>query len=249
MADKKQTPHQTIIDFPSSPEFNFTNFVIYKGSEVAFFSAKDICTDGELEYSTLYISGESGLGKTHLLISIGNSVAENFPDKKALYINSEDFIRNIETEEATQANTTLDQLSDVDFLLMDNMDVISGHELGQEKLYHIFNTLTERGAKIIFAGRKTPVQNSETEDYLKSRFQWGMTALIDEMDDAASSQVIKKLCKDIHLSFPDMVITFMLTRISRDFDSLRNAVTKINEESLTRKSKVTIPLVKETLGL
>jgi chromosomal replication initiator protein len=246
MSDK---PRQSIIDFPSSPEFNFTNFVIYKNSEIAYFSAKDICADGDLDYSTLYISGASGLGKTHLLMAIGNSLAENFPDKKALYLRSEDFIRNVAEEEADATNKTLDQLSDVDFLLMDNMDEIAGDELAQEKLYHIYNTLTERGSKIIFAGRKTPVQETETEDYLKSRFQWGMTAEIHEMDDAASSQVIKKLCKDINLSFPPMVITFMLTRISRDFDSIKNAVTKINEESLTRKSKVTIPLVKETLGL
>lgn len=242
-------PRQTIINFPSQPEYNFTNFVIYKNSEIAYFAAKDICADGELDYKTLYISGASGLGKTHLLMAIGNHVAENFPDKKALYLRSEDFIRNAAEEKADATNKTLDQLEDVDFLLMDNMDEIAGDELGQEKLYHIYNTLTERGAKIIFAGRKTPVQETETEEYLKSRFQWGMTAEINEMDDAASSQVIKKLSKDINLSFPPMVITYMLTRISRDYHTLKNAVVKINEESLTRKSKVTIPLVKETLGL
>jgi len=246
----EENPHQqTIINFPSSPEFNFSNFVIYKGSEIAFFAAKDICADGELDYSTLYISGESGLGKTHLLISIGNSVVENFPDKKALYLGCEDFVRNIENAESTDANKILDQLDDVDFLLMDNVDAVSGNELAQAKLYHIYNTLTERGAKIVLSGKQSPDQLFETEDYLTSRFQWGMTALISEMDDAASTQVIKKLCRDINLSIPPMVITFMLTRISRDFDSLRNAVSKINQESLTRKSKVTIPLVKETLGI
>ena len=244
------SPHrQLIINFPARPEYCFSNFVVYQGSEIAFATANEISSGGEIPYQTLYISGETGLGKTHLLISIGNSLAETQPDKKTLYLLCDDFIRNIEVEDPSSTNKTVRQLADVDYLLMDNIDHISGHALAQEKLYYIYNTVTERGGKIIFAGRMAPDQLFATESFLKSRFNWGMTVMLRRMDDAASARVIKKLCKDIDLSVSDNIINFMLSRIRRDYPSFKNAIAKINQESFARKSKVTLPLVKETLAL
>jgi len=249
MPESKSSHRQSIINFPARPEFSFSNFVVYEGSEIAFASAKEICSSEKISYNTLYISGESGLGKTHLLVSIGNSVAENLPGKKALYLRCDDFVRNIALEESSFANKTLGQLADVNYLLMDNIDQISGQGLAQEKLYHIYNTIAERGGKIVFSGRKSPDQLFNTESYLKSRFNWGMTATIRRMDDAASARVIKKLCRDIDLDVSDKIITFLLNRIPRDYPSLKKALTKINQKSFARKSKVTLPLVKETLDL
>lgn len=249
MPESKNSHRQLALPFPARPEFSFSNFAVFQGSEIAFAAAREICSGGKIPYDTLYIAGESGLGKTHLLIAIGNRVAENLPDKKALYIRCDDFIRNIELEESSSENKTLSLLADVDYLLMDNIDQISGCALAQEKLYHIYNTITGRGGKIVFSGRQPPDQLFATESYLKSRFKWGMTAVIQPMDDAASAKVVKKLCRDIDLDVSDKIVAFLLNRISRDYSSLKNAVAKINQESYARKKKVTLPLVKETLGL
>jgi len=249
MPDSKKTHSQLIIDFPARPEYCFSNFVVYQGSEIAFAAANEICAGGNIPYSALYISGERGLGKTHLLISIGNSLAKNLPAKKTLYLRCDDFIRNAGSAGSSSANESLSRLADVDYLLMDNIDAISGHALAQEKLYYIYNAVTERGGKIVFAGRLAPEQMSATESFLKSRFNWGMTASIMRMDDAASSRVVKKLCRDVDLRISDKIIAFMLNRIRRDYPSFKNAVAKINQESFAKKSKVTLPLVKEALAL
>ncbi|MCH8207855.1 MAG: ATP-binding protein [Nitrospinae bacterium] len=249
LSKKESANRQLTLNFPAQPQYRFSNFVQFQGSRIAFEAANEICSGDPAPYNTLFISGEKGLGKTHLLISIGNEIAENSPDKKALYIRCEDFIHNIDNEEESSDPKSFKQLAEVDYFLMDDVDRICGHKKAQEKLYYIYNEVTGRDGKMVFSGRKNPDQLSATESFLRSRFKWGMTAEIQKMDDAASAQLIKKLCRDMELDVPDNISAYLLNRIPRDYPSLKNAVTKINQESLTRKRKVTLPLVKEALGL
>lgn len=249
LSEKESANRQLTLNFPAQPQFRFSNFVQFQGSQIAFKAANEICSGDSTSYNTLFISGEKGLGKTHLLISIGNEIAENSPDKKALYVRCEDFIHNIEKEDESSDPKSFKQLAEVDYFLMDDVDRICGNKKAQEILYYIYNEVTGRGGKMVFSGRKNPDQLSATESFLKSRFKWGMTAEIQNMDDAASARLIKKLCQDIELGVPDNIISYLLDRIPRDYLSLKNAVTKINQESLAQKRKVTLPLVKAAMGL
>ena len=249
LSEKEGANRQLTLNFPAQPQYRFSNFVQFQGSRIAFEAANEICSGDPVPYNTLFISGEKGLGKTHLLISIGNEIAENSPDKKALYIRCEDFIHNIGNEKGFSDPKSLKHLAEVDYFLMDNIDRICGHKKAQEKLYYIYNEVTGRDGKMVFSGRINPDQLSATESFLSSRFKWGMTAEIKQMDDAASAQLIKKLCQDIGLDVPDHIIAYLLNRIPRDYPSLKNTVTKINRESFAQKRKVTLPMVKEALGL
>ena len=130
---------------------------------------------------------------------------------------------------------------------MDDVDRIAGHPASQQKLYQIYNSIIERGGKIIFTGRTSDLP--DLEDYLKSRLQWGMTAEIQTMDDATSAKLFEKLGRDLGVEVPEKTIAFLLNRIPRDFPSIKSAVTRINEESLKQKKKVTLPLVKTALDL
>jgi chromosomal replication initiator protein len=240
---------QYIIHFPARPEYRFSNFIVSQGSSFALSCARDICSGDPVPYQSLYLSGASGLGKTHLLMSIGNHLAETGSPANALYVHCRDFIESLDRGESGLPGNLGTPGSEIDFLLLDDIDRITAHPAAQETLYRVYNQTLEQGGKMVFAGRTPADQLEKTESFLTSRFKWGMTAELLPMDDEATAQLIHKLAEDLGLEIPDKIITWLLNRIPRDFQSVKSAVTRINEESLRQKHKVTLPLVKTALGL
>lgn len=249
MSEKNLRERQLLLNFPSRPEFSFSNFVVSKSSQLAFDSARQICSSADTPFRTLYLCGNKGLGKTHLLIAIGNYVAENFTDKKALYVSCRNFVGKIKAEDSETVNQAVQKILNVDYLLLDDIDWISGQTVAQEKLYLIYNSLVEMDKNIVFAGRQDPGHLSSTEAFLTSRLQWGMVAELKPIDDGAMAEIIKKLAQDFDLVMPDKIITFLLTRIPRDYHSVQSAIATINRESYILKKKVTLPLVKSALKI
>jgi chromosomal replication initiator protein len=244
MSTEKQG-QQLVLNFPARPEYTFANFVVSKDSQFAYNMAKTICSGDA--YNTLYISGGKGLGKTHLLIAIGNQVAEQ--GQQALYVHCRDFVLKIQENDDAAVNDMVKKLAAVDCFLMDDVDGIAASPAAQEKLYFIYNALLERKNKIVFTGTLNPNQLTSAESFLTSRFQWGMTAELNPLDEASRTEVIRKLSRDIGLVIPDKITDYLLNRIPRDFQSLKNAVTLINRESYKRQKKVSIALVKSALNL
>ncbi len=238
---------QLILNFPSHPEHNFSNFVVSDGSHIAFETAKEFCSGNPIAFQVLYLFGQKNLGKTHLLLSIGNQAAEN--GLHAVCIQGNDFSDKIGDGISPEAQQSLDQLLNVDFFLIDNVECIAHSPTAQEKLYYIYNHITEKGGKLAFTASLPPDKNSAMKSYLTSRFQWGMVAEIKPIDDATTAKIIMKLAKDINLTLPEPIIHFLLSRIPRDFISIQNAVTTINQKSYIKKKKVTLPLVKMALDL
>jgi len=150
MSETGPLSRQLILDFPSRPEFKFSNFVKSEGSRFALQAARQISSSTDLPYNTLYLYGGRNLGKTHLLMAIGNSVSENFPDKKIIFINGKEFVRKFAQENTQEIATTLSRLLEADYFLFDDVDLISGKPSAQEKLYHVYNTLHEKNKKSIF---------------------------------------------------------------------------------------------------
>lgn len=249
MSNPGQPHSQLILNFPARPEYRFSNFIVSTGSDFAYTALRALGTDPTTPYDTLFLSGDAGLGKTHLLIALGNELAETRPRIQVLYMDCRDFIEATHNIGTTSLPRNLDPMLKTDYLLMDDIDEIAGHPQAQELLYHVYNTLRDQGGKLVFAGRHSPQQLPETESYLRSRFQWGMTVELKHIDDATTAQIIQKLGKDIGMVIPDTVIQYLLTRIARDFQSIQKAVTQINHESLSQKKKVTLPLVKTALNL
>ena len=238
---------QLLLNFPSHPEYDFSNFVVSEGSRIAFETAKEFCSENPATYQALYIFGQKNLGKTHLLLSIGNRVAER--ELRAVCIQGHDFVDKLGGDLSPEAQQTLKQLLNVDFFLMDNVESLTNSPTAQEKLYHIYNQMMEKGGKLAFTAGLPPEKNSAMESYLTSRFQWGMVAEIKPIDDSTTAKIILKLAKDINLTMPEPIIHFLLSRISRDFISIQNAVSSINRESYIQKKKVALPLVKAALDL
>ena len=238
-----QFPKQLLLNFPAHPEFNFTNFVISQGSRFAFETAKNFCTKSETLYHSLFLFGQENLGKTHLLLSIGNLVVER--GARAIYIKGADFSKKIGEGKSLQEQQT--QLMDVDYFLLDDVEEMASSTAAQEKLYNIYNTIIDNGGKVAFTSSFSPEKIKNAESYLTSRFEWGMLAEIKSIDDETTSKIIQKLANDISLTLPQNIINYLLTRIPRDFISIQNAISTINQESYTQKKKVTLPLVKNAL--
>ena len=247
MSEKERLARQLILDFPSRPEYSFSNFVVSEGSRVAFDAARQFCTETPALFNTLYLFGGKNLGKTHLLISIGNQFASM--GKKALYIHGLDFVQKTDENANGSSGEFISILSNADLFLLDAVDHISNQPASQKKLYLIFNSLIEKEKKVAFAGNCNPANLESTESYLTSRFQWGMSAELKSIDDNTTAKIITKLAKDIGLIIPNKVVDYLLTRIPRDFMSIKHAIAKINHESYILKKKVTVSLVKATLNL
>jgi chromosomal replication initiator protein len=242
-----QPGQQLLLNLPSHPEYNFSNFVVSDGSRFAFETAREFCSKDPLPYQALYLFGQKNLGKTHLLLSIGNHAAEI--GLHAVCIQGHEFVNKIGNDPSPEVLETLEQLLNVDFFLMDNVESLAHSPKAQEKLYHIYNQIIEKGGKLAFTSSLPPDQNSAMESYLTSRFQWGMVTEIKPIDDSTTAKIILKLAKDINLILPEPIIKFLLSRIPRDFFSIQNAVSTINRESFVQKKKVTLPLVKMALDL
>ncbi len=249
MAEHDSSSRQYIIHFPARPEYRFSNFIVSGGSRFALSCARDICDGDIAPYQSLYLSGASGLGKTHLLMSIGNHLAERNSSANVLYVHCRDLIDALNRGESGLPGNLGTPGSEIDFLLLDDIDQIAGHPTAQETLYRVYNQTLEQGGKMVFAGRVPANQLEKTESFLTSRFKWGMTAELLPMDDEATSKLIQKLAEDLGLDIPDKIIAYLLKRIPRDFQSVKSAVTRINEQSFQQKHKVTLPLVKTALDL
>ena len=235
-----QSSKQLILNFPARPEFSFSNFVISQGSQLAFDSAINFCSADRVLYQSLFIFGPKNLGKTHLLLSIGNHAAEN--GAKAIYIQGKDFAKK-----AGESNQN--EIIDADYFLLDDIEALTPSILAQEKLYNIYNTIIEKGGKVAFTSCSSPEKIKSAETYLTSRLQWGMLAEIKPIDDNTTAKIIHKLAQDINLTLPENIIHFLLSRIPRDFISLQHAVSVLNQESYTQKKKVSLSLVKKALRI
>ena len=246
MPNKDRLSYQLILDFPAQPEYSFSNFIVSDGSKIAFDAAHQFCSDFS-SFTTLYFFGGKNLGKTHLLLSIGNQFASM--NKKALYVHGADFVKKTDESSNGSSGEFISILSKIDLFLLDAVDHIEGKRTSQEKLYLVINSLIEKEKKIAFAGNLNPAKLKNTGDYLISRFQWGMSTELKPIDDNTTAKIITKLARDVRLILPEKVIEYLLIRMPRDFMSIKHAITKINQESYAQKKKVTVPLVKETLNL
>ncbi|MZH42216.1 MAG: hypothetical protein F3740_10505, partial [Nitrospinae bacterium] len=125
---------QLLLNFPIRPEYSFANFVVSDGSLFAYETAEEFCSGKEIPFQVLYLFGQKNLGKTHLLLSIGNHITEK--GLRAVYIEGKDFSKKAQDNQLAQH--TLEQLLDVDFFLMDNVEAIAHSKPAQEKLYHLY---------------------------------------------------------------------------------------------------------------
>ncbi|WP_367568657.1 chromosomal replication initiator protein DnaA [Lacrimispora sp.] len=234
-----------------NPKYIFDTFVVGANNNLAHAASLAVAeSPGEI-YNPLFIYGGVGLGKTHLMHSIGHFILKNNPSAKVLYVTSEKFtnelidaIRNKNNFSPTEFR---EKYRNNDVLLIDDIQFIIGKESTQEEFFHTFNTLYEAKKQIIISSDKPPKDIETLEERLRSRFEWGLTVDIQSPDYETRMAILRKKEEMEGYNIDNEVIKYIATNIKSNIRELEGALTKIVALSRLDNKDITVELAEEAL--
>jgi len=240
-----------IITANLNPKYIFDTFVVGAINNLAHAASLAVAeSPGEI-YNPLFIYGGVGLGKTHLMHSIGHFILKNNPAAKVLYVTSEKFtnelidaIRNKNNFSPTEFR---EKYRNNDVLLIDDIQFIIGKESTQEEFFHTFNTLYEAKKQIIISSDKPPKEIETLEERLRSRFEWGLTVDIQSPDYETRMAILRKKEEMEGYNIDNEVIKYIATNIKSNIRELEGALTKIVALSRLDNKEITVELAEEAL--
>ena len=250
VVSKKNTPQKTETPFgaPLNRLYVFDNFVGGKSNQLARAAALQITENPGTSYNPFFIYGGVGLGKTHLMQSVGNAIKIKHPDKKVAYVHSERFVGEmVSALQHNALNVFKNDYRSLDVLLIDDIQFFAGKEKSQEEFFHTFNVLLESNSQIIITSDKFPKEIRGLEERLRSRFGWGLTVCIDppEMETCVAILMVKSELENFHL--PEDVAFFIAKSIRSNVRELEGALRKVIASSRFTGRSVTVELAKECL--
>ena len=233
-----------------STRYTFEHFIVGKSNELAFAAANAVAQAPGRVYNPLFIYGETGLGKTHLMQAVAHEILYHAPTTRVLYTGTEQFTN--EYVAAIQGRTTQDfrrRFRETDLLLVDDIHFLKGKEATQEEFFHTFNALYEAGRQIIMTSDRSPAQIPGIEARLVSRFQWGMVADIELPDLEHRIAILQHKSQLDHLeqTIPDLVIRFIAEHIRSSVRELEGSVIKLLAYASLKHRDVTVDLAREAL--
>jgi chromosomal replication initiator protein len=234
-----------------NPNYTFEEFVVGSNSQFAYSAALAVAKDpGGTKFNPLLIYGGVGLGKTHLLQAIGNFVIAENSRKKVRYVTSEAFYR--EFVESIQHNR-INELStyyrnEVDVLLMDDVQFMSGKDRTQEEFFHIFNSLHQSRKQIVLTSDAPPGELKGLEDRLVSRFQWGLFVDIQQPDRETREAILRRKAIALNLDISDDIIAFLAEAIDSNIRILEGAIRQLLLQASIKHSDITMELAKEIVN-
>jgi chromosomal replication initiator protein len=235
---------------PLSPRYTFDHFVIGKSNELAYAAADAVAQAPGRVYNPLFIYGETGLGKTHLMQAVGHAIAQRTPSTRLLYLGTEQFTN--EYVAAIQSRTTQDfrrRFRETDLLLVDDVQFLKGKEATQEEFFHTFNALYEAGRQIVMTSDRSPAEIPGIEARLVSRFQWGMVADIELPDIEHRIAILQHKAQMDHLeqTVPEPVIRFVAEHIRSSVRELEGSIIKLLAYASLKHRDISIDLAREAL--
>ncbi|MBE5940457.1 MAG: chromosomal replication initiator protein DnaA [Lachnospiraceae bacterium] len=234
-----------------NPDYTFDNFVVGGNNNYAHAYALAVAESPAEMYNPLFIHGGVGLGKTHLLHSIGNFVLDRNPNAKVRCVNSETFtnevINAIRTEKQSAINELRDKYRNIDLFIIDDIQFIIGKERSQEEFFHTFNTLYEAKKQIVISSDKPPKSLSPLEERFKSRFEMGLIVDISSPDYETRMAILKKKAEKEHYHIDDIILQYIADNIKSNIRELEGALTKIIAFSRVSKQQISIDLAKDVL--
>ncbi|MGZ4664016.1 MAG: chromosomal replication initiator protein DnaA [Frankiaceae bacterium] len=227
--------------------YTFDSFVVGDGNRFPYAAAIAVSEAPAQAYNPLFIYGDSGLGKTHLLHAIGHYTLRLFPDRQVKYVSSEeftnDFINSIRDDRASAFHR---RYREVDVLLVDDIQFLENKERTQEEFFHTFNTLHGLQKQIVISSDRTPRQLSTLEDRLRNRFEWGLITDVTPPDLETRIAILSKKASQEGLPVPEDVIEFIATHVDRNIRELEGALIRvaayasINREALDQRVAETV---------
>lgn len=231
-------------------KYNFENFVVGNSNKFMYAAARAVAEEPGIRYNPLFIYGGAGLGKTHIMHAIGNSVKVSNPALKVLYVSSEKFVNEfIESIRTTKGKSTTfrEKYRNTDILMIDDIQFISGKSGTQEEMFHTFNELYQANKQLILSSDRPPKEIPDLEERLRSRFEWGLIADVSPPDLETRIAILQKKALIEKYNIPSDVLTFMAERIDNNIRDMESLLNKVIFLSRLYEINPNIDIVKEAL--
>lgn len=230
------------------PRFTFESFVSAQSNRMALATAQTVAESPGRSYNPLFIYGGSGLGKTHLLHAIGNSMIQNRPTSRVLYVTAETFFNDfIESIRRTTQLAFKRHYRECDVLLIDDIQFIQNKESFQEELFHTYNTLHGAGKQIVLTSDRTPKSIEKLEDRLRSRLLSGMVAEVEAPDLETRMAILRAKAQFEGIALPDEVCDFIATNVRDNIRELEGALTRVAAFASLSKEPISLSLAEQVL--
>ncbi|MDE5985108.1 MAG: chromosomal replication initiator protein DnaA [Eubacterium sp.] len=235
-------------------QFTFENFIVGPSNRFVYAAAKAVASDpgsrlSANDYNPLFIYGNSGLGKTHILNAICHEVEKNFPDMKIMYVRAEQFAN--EFYQALQ-NKTIDEFhskyrNNIDVFLIDDIQFISGKTSTEEEFFHTFDTLVYGGKQVVLTSDRPPRDIQSLTDRLKSRFEDGLLADIQPPEPETKREIIKRKAKLLNFEISDHVVEYIADKVKSNIRQLEGVTKKLYVLCNLNNYKPTIALAQSVI--
>lgn len=233
-----------------NPKYIFENFVVGKCNQFVYAASEAVSEEPGIRYNPFVIYGGVGLGKTHLMHAIGNAIRLNDPSLKVLYVSSEKFINEfIDSIRTTKGKSTnfRSRYRNVDVLMIDDIQFISGKMATQEELFHTFNELYEANKQLIFTCDRPLKEIPELEDRLRSRFEWGLTADIQPPDLETRIAILQKKAQMQRYNISLDVLSYMAECVTSNIREMEGLLNKVIFLSKLEEKELSVELVREVM--
>ena len=229
-------------------DFRFENFVEGKSNQLARAAAQRVSEKPGSEYNPLFLYGDTGLGKTHLMHAVGNQIRSHNSNAKIIYVHSERFVADM--VKALQLNAIADfkrVYRNVDALLIDDIQFFAGKEKSQEEFFHTFNSLLEGGQQIILTSDRYPKEIDNMEDRLKSRFGWGLTVRLEPPELETRVAILINKAQESGVELKRDCAFFIAQKVRSNVRDLEGALKRVLANAHFFGQAITLDFVRETL--
>jgi chromosomal replication initiator protein len=231
-----------------NPTYTFETYVEGKSNQLARAAAFQVGQNPGLAYNPLFIAGGVGLGKTHLMHSIGNLIRERRPDARVAYVHSEKFVGDMVT--GLRHNSIAEfkkTYRSLDALLIDDIQFFAGKQQSQEEFFHTFNALLEGQRQVVLTCDRYPKEVSGLEERLKSRFGWGLTVAIEPPELETSAAILMTKASAANVDLPEDVAFFIAQHIRSNVRELEGALRRVMANSQFTGQPINLEFAKEAL--
>jgi chromosomal replication initiator protein len=231
-----------------NPNFNFDTFVEGKSNQLARAASIQVAENPGGAYNPLFIYGGVGLGKTHLMIAVGNMIQKQRPGANVVYLHSERFVADmVKALQHNAINEFKRYYRSVDALLIDDIQFFAGKERSQEEFFHTFNALLEGQQQVVLTCDRYPKEVNGLEERLKSRFGWGLTVAVEPPELETRAAILMSKAGQANVEMPSEVAMFMAKRIRSNIRELEGALRRVVANAHFTGKPITLEFAKEAL--
>lgn len=209
-------------------KYTFENFIVGSGNELAYAACQAIAANPGTKYNPLFLYGGVGIGKTHLIQAVGNTVLATKPDARVVYVSTEQFVQEFVDALRYKKNTDFaDYYRGADVLIVDDVQFLAGKEKIQEEFFHTFNALHQANKQIIISSDKPPREIPTLEERLRSRFVWGMSIDMQNPDFETRCAILQIKAESHNVNLPNDVVDYLATNVQTNIRELEGALNQL----------------------